>query len=309
MRQELAPAGWRLTSGPSMIGSPRCELPAACARAFRRRGLVAGAVLLAAVAATACRRDAQRPQLQTSPPNAALHAASPDTSIEHVYPSGPVLPANVTRMYLEFSAPMDPAGALDHVRLIDARAGDHEGPGPIDAGLWDPERRRLTLVLRRPDNSENPGETVLRPGRSYRLVVDPAWRDARGRPLASAFERSFRVRARVDQPLDPSKWRVAAPQAGSRDPLVVLLPRPLDYGLLRRAVGVRDPHGVALNGVVTIDRGERRWQFTPTRPWQPGTYTVVADHALEDPAGNRIPPDEHPHGVHLEHVVREAAIY
>ncbi|HEX7085272.1 MAG TPA: hypothetical protein VF198_02830 [Vicinamibacterales bacterium] len=249
----------------------------------------------------------QRSQLQTSPLNAALHTDSPDTSVEHVYPSGPVLPANVTRLYLEFSAPMDPAGALDHVRLVDTRAGHHDGPGLIDAGLWDPERRRLTLVLRRPGKDAD--ETPLRPGRRYRLVVDPAWRDARGRPLAGTFEHAFRVRGRVDEPLDPSRWHVATPQAGSRDPLVVLLPRPLDYGLLRRAVGVRDPHGVALNGVVTIDRNERRWQFTPTRPWQPGTYTVVADHALEDPAGNRIPPDEHPHGVHLEHVISEAAIY
>lgn len=309
MRQELAPAGWRRASGPSMIGPSRCELPAASARTSCRCGLVAVAVLLAAIAATSCRRDAQRPQLQTSPPNAALHTASPDTAVEQVYPSGPVIPANVTRMYLEFSAPMDPAGALDHVRLIDLRAADHDGPRPIDTALWDPERRRLTLVLRRPGNGEHPDDTVLRPGRRYRLVVDPAWRDARGRPLGRGFERSFRVRARVDEPIDPSQWRVAAPEAGSRDPLVVLLPRPLDYGLLRRAVGVRDPHGIALNGVVTVDRGERRWQFTPTRPWQPGTHTVVADHALEDPAGNQIPPDEHPHGVHLEHVVHAAAIH
>jgi len=298
----------RLSSRRPMIGSSRRVLPAAIVRAAGHRDLVASTlVFLAAIGATACNRDAKRPHLHTTP-TSAPHAPAPATSVVGVYPSDPVLPANITRMYLEFSAPMDPGGALEHVRLVDQRTGRMDGPPVIDAGLWDAERRRLTLVLRRPDGESGRDDTVLRPGRRYRLVVDPEWRDARGRPLGRTWEHTFRVRSRIDEPLNPSRWKVAAPRAGTRDPLVVLLPRALDYGLLRRAVGVRDPHGVALNGVITIDRGERRWQFTPTRPWAPGTYTVVADHALEDPAGNRIPPDERPHGVHLEHIVREVEI-
>ena len=203
------------------------------------------------------------------------------------------------------------------IRLPFSRdASGRERPGafrPIEAGRWDPELRRLTLVLARPGTEGDADPSPpLAAERRYTLVVDADWRDALGRPLARRFEHTFRVTADVEQPLDPARWRLAAPAAGTRAPIVVLLPHALDYGLLRRAVGVRDPHGAALNGVITVDREERRWQFTPTRPWEAGTHAVVADHALEDPAGNRIPPDEHPlgpDGVPLEHVAGTVAIH
>jgi hypothetical protein len=282
------------------------------------RGAGTAAVMAAALGAAACRNDAPRAQLATTPPAApagpALPASPASTIVERMYPSGPTVPANVQRLYLEFSGPMSAGGALDHVRLLDA--GGRDLPGafhPIEAGLWDPEMRRLTLVLARvrAEDDGGPSAPALTAGRRYTLVVDADWHDALGRPLAQRFEHSFRVTAGADRPLDPSRWRLAAPAAGTRDPIVVLLPRALDYGLLRRAVGVRDPHGAALNGVITIDRDERRWQFTPTRPWEAGPHAVVADHVLEDPAGNRIPPDEHPlgpDGVPLEHVAGTVAI-
>jgi len=67
----------------------------------------------------------------------------------------------------------------------------------------------------------------------------------------------------------------------------VTFPRPLDHGLLMRAVGVRRD-GAAVVGDVRVDANETRWTMTPNEPWRRGDYAVIALGILEDLAGNRI---------------------
>ena len=51
-------------------------------------------------------------------------------------------------------------------------------------------------------------------GRQYTLVIDQAWRDAGGLPLTAKYRRTFRATPEDRQPLDPARWRIAAPSAG-----------------------------------------------------------------------------------------------
>ena len=75
---------------------------------------------------------------------------------------------------------------------------------------------------------------------------------------------------------------------GTRDPVVVRFPAPLDHALALRAIGVETPRGEPLDGDVSIDAADTRWQLVPREPWRPGRFTLVALDALEDPAGNRL---------------------
>jgi hypothetical protein len=76
--------------------------------------------------------------------------------------------------------------------------------------------------------------------------------------------------------------------AGTRDPLVVRLPRPLDHALLERTLQLHDSAGQRLVGEVSITYHERCWFFRPEQPWTAGAHELVIDTTLEDQAGNRI---------------------
>jgi hypothetical protein len=81
---------------------------------------------------------------------------------------------------------------------------------------------------------------------------------------------------------DVIAWRIEAPNADTRDPIVLRFPKPMDYALLQHAVSVF--HQL---GTVAITANETEWRFTPYEKWRAGDYTLVANSPLEDYAGNR----------------------
>jgi hypothetical protein len=233
------------------------------------------------------------PRLKTTiSAKSGAHRAS--TRVAEVYPTAGEIPANQLRLYILFSGPMGLKSGLVHVHLIDGNGRTVEDPFlPLDVDLWDETRTRFTLLFDpgRVKRGILPNETMGRSliaGRTYSLVVDTDWRDAAGEPLASAFRREFRVGPPEEHALDPHAWKVDAPAAGTRDPLTVSFPRPLDYALLRRALTVSRGTGERLDGDIQLANNERRWLFTPREPWRAGEHRLFAASTLEDGAGNRI---------------------
>ena len=224
----------------------------------------------------------------------AAAPAGPETTLERIDPSPDVLPENLLKLYLHFSAPMSRGEAYRRIRLLDEEGREAELPFlEIDQELWDRDGKRLTLLFDpgRVKRDLLPNEEVgppLQAGRAYTLVVDRAWPDARGRPLASETRKSFRVGPPDHTPPRTSEWRVAAPRAGTRDPLVVTFPEPLDRALLERVVEIWDGSGAPVPGEVAIDAGETRFRLTPRAPWKRGGYTLRAATILEDLAGNSL---------------------
>ena len=223
-----------------------------------------------------------------------LPAPAADTRVLGVSPAGDTVPENLLRIYVWFSGPMAREDGRPHVRLVDEQSGEVAGAFlPVDGAFWNDERTRYTLFFDpgRVKDDILPNRRMGRPlvaGRRYRLVIAPAWRDARGAPLVAPFEHRFRAVAAAKAPLDVGSWHVAPPRAGSRDPLTVRFPAPLDRALALRAVGVEAPSGAALAGEVSLDPDDTRWQFVPAAPWRAGDHRLVALDALEDPAGNRL---------------------
>jgi hypothetical protein len=233
--------------------------------------------------------------------NAPLHAVvatpavarTPTTVVTRVYPSAAELPANQLRLYLHFSAPMGLRGGLQHIRLVDEGGHEVRDPFlPFESDYWNGDRTRYTLFF-------DPGRVkrgilpnremgrALEPGRRYTLVISSEWTDGHGQPLAAAFRREFTVRAPVERPLSTDSWTITPPAAGTRDPLTVEFPSPMDHGLLQRALGVARA-GTSLAGEIGIEREETRWRFVPAEPWQAGGHQLVVLGIIEDLAGNRI---------------------
>jgi hypothetical protein len=210
-----------------------------------------------------------------------------------VSPAGETVPENLLRIYLWFSAPMSRESGLGHVALFDERGEVTDAFLPVDGGFWNHDFTRYTLFFDpgRVKSGILPRERMGRPlvaGRRYRLVVAPTWHDARGAPLVEPFEHRFRAGAAATRALDMATWQITTPPAGSREPLTVRFPAPLDHALAMRAIGVETSGGAALDGDVSIDAGDLRWQMVPREPWRAGRFTLVALDVLEDPAGNRL---------------------
>ena len=221
-------------------------------------------------------------------------ASSPTTTVTAMYPSGELLPENTLRLYLEFSAPMGNAGALDFVRLLDERGQDVPVPFlPLQADFWNAEHTRYTLFFDpgRVKQGILPNQQLGRPmsaGHQYTIEVSADWHDAHGQPLAAPYRRRFRVGPAETRPLSMTNWRISPPPADTREPLIVTFPAALDHGLLSRAIALEGAGGTAVDGDVVLEAGDTRWVFRPRASWSPGEYRLVAQSILEDPAGNRI---------------------
>ncbi len=219
---------------------------------------------------------------------------TPATVLERVYPTADTLPENLLRFYLYFSAPMSRGEAYQHVKLLTATGKEVETPFlELDQELWDAEQKRFTLIIHpgRIKSGLKPREElgpVLEKGKTYTLVIDRAWNDAEGRPLKETFRKTFRAAAAVEERLDAQTWKLTAPTAGTRVPLIVSFPRPLDFALLHRMIKVENAQGQVVDGAVEVTDQETRWRFTPKSNWPTGTFHLVADTQLEDLVGNNL---------------------
>jgi hypothetical protein len=74
----------------------------------------------------------------------------------------------------------------------------------------------------------------------------------------------------------------------NREPLALMFPRSLDWALLSHTISVTLTSGQSIEGRVAVDQDERRWSFTPTLPWTPGSYQIRVAPNLEDVCGNTI---------------------
>jgi hypothetical protein len=217
------------------------------------------------------------------------------TLLERIYPTTNVLPENQLKLYLHFSAPMSQGEAYRHVRLVKENGEEVRFPFlELGEELWDPTGKRFTLFFDpgRIKRGLKPREEMgpaLEAGQRYVLVVDAAWRDADGNPLQKEFRKAFQVGPPDDLQPDPKAWKFTYPVAGTRDPLVVAFPEPLDHGLLGRLLQVVTTGGEVVQGKIAIAEEEKRWQFVPDHPWSAQTkYELQVTTYLEDLAGNSI---------------------
>jgi hypothetical protein len=214
--------------------------------------------------------------------------------ITAVYPSVDVLPENQLRFYVHFSAPMSRGEAYSHLQLLKENGGPVDLPFlEIGEELWDTSGQRLTLLIdpgriKRGLKPREEAGPVLEAGHKYTLVITAGWRDESGQPVAADYVKKFSAGPPIEKAIEPKEWTITPPKAGSREPLAIRFPRPLDRALLERTIDVVDAAGKRLAGEVMVEDNERRWLFHPAQPWTAGKHELVIDTTLEDLAGNRI---------------------
>ena len=216
------------------------------------------------------------------------------TRVVALHPTEPILPSNVLRLTIEFSAPMAGGPVTEHVRVLD------EAGRPLPAvflqlneELWDAERRSVTLLvdpgrIKRGLRSNLEMGAPFESGRSYQFVLDSTLRDARGAMLAAGYRRDIRFGDFDGVSPDPAEWRLSTLRAGTRDPLRVEFGEPLDRALALRLLRVIDGSGISLPGRASLEARDRAWSFVPASPWPEADVGLLVDAALEDLAGNSV---------------------
>ncbi len=208
-----------------------------------------------------------------------------------VYPTGKILPANVLRFYIYFSAPIQ--GGSDVFKQIQILGPDGqivEDPWLVEE-IWD-EASQCLIIYIHPGRikwgvslRETLGPVFL-PDRDYQLVIRKELKDVDGRSMAKDHVVTFRTSAEDRKAIPFSKWKVNAPVAGSTQPVEIEATQALDHRSVRRWIKLRDAKGLEIEGSAMEAHAERKIRFTPKQPWQPGAYTVEIDRRFEDVAGN-----------------------
>ncbi|MDX2039576.1 MAG: hypothetical protein SFX72_23260 [Isosphaeraceae bacterium] len=216
------------------------------------------------------------------------------TRVLRVAPALDVVPENLLKIYVTFSAPMRRGEVYRRVRLVDVESGPVDLPFlELGEELWDKTQTRITLLFDpgrikhglRPREEEGP---ILRADRSYRFEIDAAWPDAAGKPLAEGFRWTFRAASADAVCPDPKTWKLEPPPSGGRRALTLRFEEPLDDALASRLITVETAEGEAVEGRAEVDRTGRVWSFRPKSPWTTEPHRVAVDPRLEDLAGNSV---------------------
>jgi hypothetical protein len=112
--------------------------------------------------------------------------------------------------------------------------------------------------------------------------------DLSGSQLPETVYKRFRATDAVREPIVIEQWKILPPVTNSRQPLVLLFPRPLDWALLSHTITIGSTCEQSMDGRIAIDECERRWSFTPTSPWAAAFYHVRIASTLEDVCGNSV---------------------
>lgn len=211
-----------------------------------------------------------------------------------VYPSSDLVPENLLKLYVHFSAPMSQGRIYEHVRVVDA-AGKRVDSPFLELGeeLWNGDGTRLTLLFDpgrikrglRPREEDGP---ILVEGKTYTFIIDANTDDQYGEPIAVEFRKTLKAGPPDSEQPDPASWIVKPPRANSRGDLAIEFPEPLDRSLLEKCVRIEARSAGVVAGSIEIPLGEKRWIFYPKEPWRGGEYTIHIDGKLEDLAGNSV---------------------
>lgn len=221
-----------------------------------------------------------------------VHVASAEVST--VYPTAQVLPQNLLKFYVHFTAPMSQGDAYEYVRLEKADGTAVEHPFlEIDEELWDHSGKRLTLLMdpgrvKRglvPREQDGP---ILVEGQKYWLTILAAWPDSEGIPMVKPFVKTFSVGPEDFTQPDPTNWRLIPPRAKTLEPFTFEFPEPLDHATFARGVTLENGKGEVVRGDITFSADERRAHFTPLKQWKVGLFDLRISNVIEDLAGNSI---------------------
>ncbi|MEP1035638.1 hypothetical protein [Ekhidna sp.] len=209
--------------------------------------------------------------------------------ITSVIPNLEIVPANLLRFYVYFSAPMGLENPYDFITIEDSNGKVLVDPFVIvPEGLWNIDRTRLTLLLHpgRIKQGVGPNMTegdILRAGNDYTLKINSIWKGASGEPLKESFSRAINATNPLRKAINVNLWALKAEQK-QIGILTIVTDHPLDQPLAKRMLYIVNKEGKILPSQVEFTSPEEvkiLW-----RPDGSKELELHIDHRLEDVCGN-----------------------
>jgi len=211
------------------------------------------------------------------------------TSVILLTPDSSVLPANVLRTYIYFSAPMGFQNPYEHIEIYEMDQRLKDPFVVVPEGLWNEDRTRLTLLFHpgRIKQGVGPNMTqgsIFEEGRTYRLVINQEWKDANGNALENSYESSFTAGPEIREQIRYKQWTLTPSADGSRSTLIVETNHPIDEGIAQRMLSVRPKNGELLQTeteFVSPTKIALHWNIVSSE-----VFELLIDPRLEDICGN-----------------------
>lgn len=226
---------------------------------------------------------------------ATIHIPEANTE-EHsslqIFPSCDTVPANLLKIYLQFSRPMMQENIYQFITVLKNGKDTVQVFLELQPPLWNEDQTRLTLWL---DPGRIKRELVpnrllgkpLEEGNSYTIVVSPDWRDKSGVRMKQVTSKTYSVSEDDRRRPQPARWRTTVPAEGTKEPFTITFGENLDYSLLQDAICLARGDENVKGKIILSDR-ERQWSLIPETPWREGNYKFVVRSRLEDLAGNNL---------------------
>ena len=238
------------------------------------------------------RADFQLPaQLITLDYKIPAAIAKTPPKVVKIFPTANVLPANHLKFYIYFDRPMRGGKELfNQIVLVDEKGKVIDESWLIDE-IWDEENNCLIIYI-------HPGRIkwgvelrellgpVLVDKRNYSLVIRGELADLEGNKIGKDVVKKFSTTPEDRVRIDLSGWKLLPARAGTKERLVLTLPKIIDHRSLQRFLTVRDDMGRLVEGTIEIGKDEKTWTFMPKTNWRAGGYVLDVDSDLEDVAGN-----------------------
>ena len=208
-----------------------------------------------------------------------------------VTPNLEIVPANLLRFYVYFSAPMGLENPYDFITIEDSNGKVLVDPFVIiPEGLWNIDRTRLTLLLHpgRVKQGVGPNMTegdILLAGNDYTLKINADWKGASGETLKENFARRINATNPLRKAVNVNLWALRAEQNQNQiGILTIVTDHPLDQPLAKRMLYIMNEDGQILPSQVEFTSAEEMkilWRADGSKELE-----LHIDHRLEDVCGN-----------------------
>jgi hypothetical protein len=210
-----------------------------------------------------------------------------------VYPSANVLPENQLKFHITFNTPMTHGSVYKFVKLLDSEDQEVEKAFLIvDQEFWDQEMKVVTLLLdpgriKRGLKANLQMGAPLKAGETYRLVVNPGWKNIDGVVSVSTYKKEFSCIEADRKSINITDWTITTPTIPT-DELVINCKENLNYIVASHAIRVKDKKDNPVEGEIEVLNHESVIVFRPKQKWTNGPYTLLVNQLLEDLAGNNL---------------------
>jgi len=215
------------------------------------------------------------------------------SSVTNIFPSGQTIPANLLKIHIYFSQPMEEGRSMDYIHVLGENGDTLQNIFlNLQPELWNESQTGLTMWLD-PGRIKRDLQPNLKMGpplnikSKYQMVISKFWKDKHGMELLDDFTKTYAVIDEDREKPDVETLEINYPAIKTKNVISIDFRESIDYEVAIEAIYLIKGNK-SIQGNVTLINHESQWRFKPEEPWSQGNYVLIIESRLEDLAGNNL---------------------